>query len=396
MDLGLLVARAVLLTVAVAASLYYALAIYAAFDFFSRRRADGGPLPPISILKPIRGLDPDSYASFASFCAQEYPDYELIFGSIDDDDPGAEVARQIIRDYPGRDIRLVTGAPCLGANPKVSNLAHMAATAKHALLLVSDSDIRAGPGHLRAMAQPLTDPSVGVVTCLYRSDGRGWAGRLDALGLSTEFQPSVLVARAVEGIRFGLGAGILIRRTALEAVGGFPAIADYLADDYLLGALPARAGWGVALATEVVEHRLGPETFWELVRHQLRWNRGIRACRPGSYAGLVFLQATAAGLLGLVSLRGSAAGWALLALTWGTRLAAAWIIAGGYLRDRDARRLIWLVPVRDLLSTLLWGLAFFGRSVQWRGARYRVGKGGRLARAAGRRAAPRQDSGAPS
>ena len=388
MRLGWGAAEAAFLAIAGVAFFYYAAAVVSAIRLFRRRPPAGAPLPPISILKPIRGLDPDAGAALASFCEQDYPEFEILFGAADADDPGLAAARRVAQEHPDLPIRFVSDVRPLGANPKVSTLARIAAEAKHDLLLVSDSDIIAGPGHLRAMAECLEDRSVGVVTCLYRSQGEGPGGRLDALGLSTEFQPSVLAARLVEGVRFGLGAGILIRRAALESIGGFGAIADTLADDYWLGALPARSGWRVALAPEVVEHRLGRETFGQFVRHQLRWNRGIRSCRPGGYAGLLLTQATAAGLAGLIASRGSAAGWIVCGLALAMRLVAARVIAGGYLGDRNARRFLWLVPVRDLLGAVLWGLGLFGRTIEWRGGRYRLLPGGRLAAEGAGRSAP--------
>jgi len=236
-----------------------------------------------------------------------------------------------------------------------TSIAAMAAEARHGLLLVSDSDIRVGPWHLSRLVEPMADPGVGVVTCLYRSDARGFAGHLDALGLSTDFQPSVL-----------------------EAAGGFGAIADFLADDYLLGNLPVRSGYRAELSADVVEHELGTATLRGLVEHQIRWNRGIRAMRPLGYAGLLFTQGTPASL-GLLALAGAFPGArALAALTLALRLWMAWYVAGRCLRDAAARKALWLVPARDLLGFGLWLCAFFGDSVVWRGRRFRLAHGGRL------------------
>jgi ceramide glucosyltransferase len=379
MHFWLIAVRSGLFLISLSAVSYFLYSIYAAIDFFSGSRPPrDGFHPPISILKPIRGLDPDSYLNLAAFCRQDYPEYEVILGAADEDDPGIEVVRQIVRDFPERDLRLVVGAKSIGTNPKVSNIANMAAVAKYPLLLISDSDIRVGPHHLQAMVQPLSDPAVGVVTCLYRSRGRGWAGRLDALWLTTEFQPSVLVARKLEGLSFAMGSGILIRKSVLAGIGGFAAFADELADDFAMGNLPARAGHAVAFGNDVVEHLLGTDSFPELVRHQLRWYRGIRAHRPWGYAGLAFTQGTSASLLFLLAMGGSPLGWAVFSTTLAVRLAMAWIVSGGYLGDREARRLLWLVPFRDLLSSVVWGLAFGGREVHWRGRRFRVLPGGKL------------------
>jgi ceramide glucosyltransferase len=372
-------ARLLLILVCAAACSYYILAIVAAGRFFSAQQ-DGDPefCPPISILKPICGEDRDAYENFASFCRQSYPRFEVIFGAADGDDPGLEVARRVARDFPDVAIRIVDNCRSVGANPKVSNLVSMEPHARYPFLLVSDSDIRCGPGHLRSLAAPLRDPATAVVTCLYRSQARGLAGWLDALGLSAEFQPGVLVANALEGTSFAMGSGILIRRKVLEQVGGFRAIVDYLADDFLLGNLPARAGHRVVLSPEIVEHRLDTQTFAELARHQIRWNRGIRVCRPWGYAGLLWTQGIVAAILLLLVTGGSRAAWIVLAGTLGLRLLEVWMVAVRRLRDEAARRFIWIVPIRDVISFGLWLAGFVGHCVVWRGERFRLGPGGRL------------------
>jgi ceramide glucosyltransferase len=378
---ALVIGRLLAATLCVTAVGYCAFAVYCAHDFFSRAaRLNAQFTPPITILKPVYGLDRSTYENFASFCRQDYPEYQILFGAECENDAGIAVARQVARDFPNLDIRIVVKSSSRAANPKVGTLAALARLARHPFLLVSDSDIRVGPTHLSALARPMADPNVGVVTCLYRSGAIGLAGTLDALGLSTDFQPSVLVARKIEGISFGMGSGTLVRRSALDAAGGFDAMADSLADDYLLGNLPVRAGYRAELAPHVVEHELATSTLRGIVDHQLRWNRGIRAVRPGGYAGLLFTQGVPAGLLFLLLTGGSPAGWAACALTLASRLGMAWFVAVRCLGDRAAGRSLWLVPLRDLLSCALWLAAFFGKSVVWRGNRYRLEAGGRLAR----------------
>jgi ceramide glucosyltransferase len=377
--LVLAIGRCLAATVCFSAIAYYAYAARAAKEFFSR---DVGPArnfqPPVTILKPIRGLDRDAYENFASFCRQQYPTYQVIFGAESEREPAAAVAQQIRRDFPDVDIQVVIGASVSAANPKVGNLAGILPFAKHSLLLISDSDIRVEPTHLRRFVHSMADPRVGVVTCLYRSSARGFAGAMDALGLSTDFQPSVLVARKLEGITFGMGSGILIRRVALDAIGGFAAIGDYLADDYHLGNRPAEAGYRVELSDCVVEHRLGTATLAELVAHQIRWNRGIRASRPWGYAGLLLTQGVSAGVLLLLLAGGAWPAWAILGATLAARLGMAWYVAVRCLDDAVARRFLWLVPLRDLLTGALWLGAYFGNSVEWRGTRFLLRRGGRL------------------
>ena len=278
--------------------------------------------------------------------------------------------------FPGVDIRIVVGTRSPARNPKIGNLAGMLSAVRHPLLLISDSDIRVGPTHLETMVRPLADERVGVVTCLYRSHAQGLAGELDALSLSTDFQPSVLVARQLEGISFAMGSGVLIRRSVLEEVGGFEAIADYLADDYFLGNLPSRAGYRVELSDYVVEHRLDTASLPELIHHQMRWNRGIRAARPWGYAGLLLTQGVAAAcLLLLVAFRHPVA-WGLAGATVAARLAMAWYVAVRCLKDPVAKRALWMVPLRDLVGFTLWAAAFFGTTIVWRGSRFRLGSAG--------------------
>ena len=368
-----------LLAACAVANAYFLFAIFAARDFFRKRRAiDGGFHPPVSILKPMFGVDPDSYRSLASFFRQDYPRYEIIFAVASERDPAVELIGRLMRDFPRVDARLVVAGNAAEGSPKVANLARAAAHAKYPLILVSDADIRVEPLHLRAMVQPLTDPGIGVVTCLYRSEGRGIVGTIDALGLSTEFQREVLVARRVEGISFAMGSGILLRREVLARIGGFEAVSHHLADDFLLGNLPAKNGHRVEFAHDVVDHVLATRTLSDLVRHQLRWNRGIRVSRPGGYAGLVVTHGIALALLFLAASRGSVAGWLVLAATAGLRLASTWIISVRLLADRGARRSLWLVPFRDVLSFLLWIGGFFGSSIFWRGQRFRLGRNGYL------------------
>ena len=372
--------RPLLLVLCASSTGFYLYAVYAARDLLGRpvRKASREAQPPISILKPLRGLDRDAAGNFASFCRQDYGRWEILFGAEDEKEPSLDAVREVARQYPNAGIRIFVEALPSGGNPKVRMLSRLAREAKHPLLLVSDSDIRAGPNHLKAMAAPLSDPKVGVVTSLYRTEGDGPIGKLDSLSLSTEFLPAALVARKLEGMSFAMGAGILIRRAVLEEIGGFAAIENGLADDYLLGKLPATAGHRVELARDVVDHRLGTRSLGDLRARQIRWNLGIRTSRPWGYGGLVFTQATAASILLLLATGGSALGWSVGAVTLAVRLGVAWFLATRCLRDRSVARLLWLVPIRDLLGTALWLSAFFGNTVEWRGRRFRIGAGGRI------------------
>lgn len=355
--------------------------VIAAAALFRRPRKIGirrATFPAVSILKPLRGLDHESYANLSSFARQRYPRFEILFGAEASDDPGLVVARAIQRDFPGVAVRIVDRVERLGQNPKVNTLASLAREAVHPLILLSDSDIRVRPGYLRAMVRRLERENVSMLTSLYSSRARNWAGRFEALGTATEFQPGVLVARMLQRVRFGLGAGILIRRDALDAIGGFPAVSDYLADDYMVGNLCDRSGGRVELATAVAEHHLGSPSVGEWIRRQVRWNRGIRVSRPAGYFGLVLTQGVAAAALFVGVSGGSTLAWSVFAATVGTRLASAWIVGARCLKDPTVRGFLWLVPVRDLAGTALWAAGLVGKTVEWRGQRFRLEKDGRI------------------
>lgn len=368
-----------LLMLCLSAICYYCYAIYAAIDFFSHQTPINPDFhPSITILKPICGLDIDTYENFASFCQQDYPEYQIIFGVRDERDPSVEVVKKIIHNFPEIDIRLVVSDRTIGTNLKVSNLANAEAEARYSILLLADSDVRVGQDYLRRVIQPMRDPAVGVVTCLYRPLVRGWVAIFEAVGISTEYHASVLVARSLEGMNFALGPTIAIRRTALEAIGGFLAIADYLADDFQLGYLPAQAGYKVVLSDYVIDHVIATESFIDLIDRQTRWNCCTRVSRPWGYLGLIFTHGTAISLLFLMATFGSILGWAGLIITWSTRLIMAWVVGARTLKDPVAKKFLWLVPLRDLISFALWCYSFFGDTFEWRGRRLRLTRGGLL------------------
>jgi len=355
-----------LLILCLCAIWFYCYSIYAAIDFFgSPDPVEPDFHPCVTLLKPICGLDSDAYENLASFCQQDYPQYQIIFAVRDQHDPGVEVVKQIIDNFPSIDIQLVVNDRTIGTNLKVSNLANAAAVAKYSILLIADSDIRVGSDYLRRVIQPMRDPTVGVVTCLYRSLTQGWMARIEALWISTEFHPRVLVARKLEGIKFALGSTIVIQRSALEAIGGFLAIADYLADDFQLGNLPAQVGYKVVLSDYVVEHVLATASFSDLIQRQIRWACCQRVSRPWGYLGLIFTHGTATSLTGL-------------GITWTMRLLMAWVVGVRSLKDPTAKKFLWLVPLRDLMSFALWCYSFVGNVIEWRGQRLKLTKGGKL------------------
>jgi len=374
---------------AAAAIAYSLLCVVGALRFLQARRTAGrGTRPtqpdelPVSILKPLKGEDPEMYESFRSHCQQKYGAYEIIFGVSEENDPAVASVLRLQAEFPERAIRLVFCEKNLGSNTKVSNLAQMLPHAKYEHLLVNDSDIRVDADYLQNMMSPLNDPAVGLVTCLYRAKaGRGLGSRIESLSISTDFAAGVLAAQQLEGIGFGLGSTLAFRRSDLAAIGGFEAIADFLADDYELGHRIAALGRTVTLSDAIVETHLPSYDAGEFWRHQLRWARTIRDSRPWGYLGLVFTFGIPWALAALIFSRGAAWAWALLAATLLMRGAAAIFVATFCLRDSEVVPWLWLLPIRDCFALLIWLASFSGRTILWRGESF-VLKNGKLTRTA--------------
>jgi ceramide glucosyltransferase len=260
---------------------------------------------------------------------------------------------------------------------KVSNLAQMLPEARYDYLIVNDSDIRVAPDYLRRVTAPLADSRVGMVTCLYHGvAGPTLGSRLEGLGISTDFCPSVLAARQLErGIRFGLGSTLAFRRLDLEKIGGFTSFVDYLADDYELGKRIAGLELSVKLSDVVVETYLPPYHLREFFAHQLRWARGVRDARAGGYMGLVFTFGLLWSLLALAASQAALWAWSALAVIMFLRLAVALVVGQGVLRDRQILKYAWLIPLRDLVAAAIWFASLGGHTVTWRGDRFHLNKG---------------------
>jgi ceramide glucosyltransferase len=379
MHIALTLVQTALFVLCLSAIWFYLSSIYCARDFFKASPPPRSTFhPPVSILKPIRGADSFAYENLVSFCRQNYSKFQIVFGVLDDNDPGLEVVRRMVVEFPDLDIRVVICPRVIGSNLKVSNLANMEPEAAFGILVIADSDIRVGPDYLERIIQPLGDPKVGVVTCLYRSRVKGLVSSIEALGIAAEFHAGVLVARKLQGMKFAFGSTIAIKRDVLKEIGGFEAIADYLADDFFLGSLPVQAGYAVVLSDYVVEHVVDSETLLELLRHQTRWGRTTRACRPTGYTGLIFTHGVATSLLFLLATQGSWLGWTVFAATWGIRTLMGLIVGAGYLKDRQVARFFWLIPLRDLIGFALWLYTFVGSTIEWRGKRFKLTREGKL------------------
>jgi len=368
---------------ATASIAYYVFCLWSASRFlWDTTSADKSvrPTPPVSILKPLKGTDPEMYESFRTHCLQDYPEYEIIFGVSDPQDATVELVERLKQEFPQRAIRMMVCHEALGTNIKVSNLAQMLREARHDHLIVNDSDIRVAPDYLRRVVTPLADPEVGLVTCLYRgvpSDTLG--SRLESLGISTDFSPGVLVARQMEGIKFGLGSTLALRLRDLQAIGGFERLADYLADDYQLGRRIANQGLRVELSDVVVETFLPQYTLGEFFSHQLRWARTIRDSRFWGYVGMGITFGIPWALVAVIFATEALWSWGLLVAVVAMRIVTASYVGSTVLHDRFVTRLLAWIPLRDVIAMLVWVVSFAGYNVSWRGESFRL-KDGKLER----------------
>jgi ceramide glucosyltransferase len=368
----------VLLPFLATAGIFWVLGTLLAVLHRLRPRPPEDETTPVTILKPLAGTFPELRRCLESFFVQTHRRYQIVIGIRSWEDPARAVAEEVRRAHPDVDCAIVTVGPDLGANRKVTSLHYMMEMAKYPLLLISDDDVRADRDYLARMAGAFQNPRVGVVTSPYWVRPRGPTLALDALTRATELLPSVLTAERLDGgLSFTLGASSMFRRRTLDEIGGLRACADYLAEDYQLGAKAHEKGWAVRLSTEAVE--LGHEfpSLGDYFDHQLRWSRTYRFCRPGGYFLSILTQGV---FLGLV----------MIAVSGGSRLALA--LAGSFLALRllsaaaqalllgRASLLFWLplLPFRDLLSTGFWAASFLGSTVRWRGRAFRVSSGGRL------------------
>ena len=380
------------LLLAAAPLVYYLLATLAAWRFFKRERARVLPdfTPPVSILKPVRGVDFGSYDNFASFCRQDYPDYEILFAVNDDTDLSVPVIRQVIADFPERSVRLLVGAEYLGANRKVNKLARLAREAQNEVLVLTDGDVRVGPHFLREVVAPLAEHKIGAVTCFYRGIAENnFGAEIEAVGASSDFFAGVLMAEWMEGITFALGASVSTTKEWLRKMGGFEAIAGTLADDYELGNRIAKAGGEVVLSREAVWTMYPAQTLRSFWDHQVRWARTVRLCRPMSYVGLLFTQGLPWALLAaLVAPTKWIAGVYPLAYLV-LRFAMAWTVGIWGVGDEVLRRKIWLVPLRDVIHFAVWLTSFGSNHIRWGNVEYAIRQGQMVPIAGGESSPPR-------
>ncbi len=364
---------------ALAGSGYFAISLWAALRFVTERSREKPTnfTPPVSILRSVKGLDPQMELAFRSHCLLDYGEYEVLFGVSDQNDPALRLLGKIREEFPRCQLRVVHCPQVLGLNGKVSNLAQMLPQARFEHILINDSDIVVPRDYLRQVMAPFADPGVGMVTTLYRGmAGKTLPSRLEGLGLSTDFAGGVLVARALEGgIRFALGATMATTKSALRKIGGLEPITDCLADDYELGARIAAAGYKVELADTVVGtalHNYGFRDFWV---HQLRWARNVKDRRSAQYFGLIVSFAQIWAVLAVLAAPHAGWSWVVLAITALLRLGSAVVVGRVVLDDPQVLRDLWLVPLRDLVALAVWIVSYAGDQVEWRGQRFRLHKG---------------------
>jgi ceramide glucosyltransferase len=361
-----------IIVIASAAALYQFLAIIAALCHKRQPPTPCPQAPPVSILKPVHGRDPGFFAAIRTHSLQQYPDFEILFGVRQADDPAVADVERLIREFPAVPIRLVlctTPAP----NLKVGSLIDLARQARHPILIVNDSDISVPPDYIRDVTAPLSDAGIGLVTCLYRAEAHDWPSRFEALAIATDFAPSTQVAQMFGVSDFGLGSTLAFRAADLDRIGGFQAIADYIADDYQLGHKLHSLGMRNVISEVVVSTRLSAESWVGAWRHQLRWARTIRMSQGPGYAGLPITYATlwvvVAALFGLwwVALP-------LLALRFAMAIICGWFLLGA----SDIWKYCYAIPLRDLWGVAVWGAGLVGHEVVWRDQKLRLDREGRI------------------
>ncbi len=362
---------------------YYAIGLWSTRRFFEQREAPAGQpfTPPVSILKPVYGAYAGSYEAFASHCAQYYPEYEIIFGVQSAGDPAAALVERLQRDFPAQAIRLQVCPEALGASPKVSTLLQMLRVARYPHVLINDDDIKAPPEYLRKIMSNFIYSKVGMVTTLYRGTGASTlGGRLEELGIATDFAAGVLTARHLEGgLNFALGATMAMGPKALEIVEGLEQVADYLADDYELGRRVARKGLDVVLSDMVVETLIPAYSVIGYLKHQLRWGRTMRDSRRAGYAGMGVTYAIPWGVITVVAAHGALWSWLWLAVVAAARMYHAWVMGTEVVEDKSTLKNLWLVPLRDCLALLVWMASLAGSTVHWRDQTFKL-RGGKLFR----------------
>ncbi|HEY0758056.1 MAG TPA: glycosyltransferase [Acidisarcina sp.] len=339
-------------------------------------------LPPVSILKPLHGNETQLEKNIESFFQQDYPAYEILLAVDHEDDAALPIALAVCARYPAIPSRvLVTGEPPW-PNPPAYSFARMAEVATHEILVTSDSDVIVSPSYLREVVPPLMDPKIGMLTCVYRGLNRGglWSN-MDAIGMSVEMTAGVMVANLLEGIKFGLGPTIVVRRDALEGIGGYRSLGDYFSNDFAIGNMIAAEGREIVLSRHIITHVVPPMSFKKMWHRQVRWATGTRRSRPLGHLGTGLIFATPFGILAAITgpavhhglLGAGLLGWSIL-----NRMIESMLIGWGVTRSRESLTRPWLYPLRDLLGFSVWLASYMSRSMRWRDGRFELVRGGKI------------------
>jgi len=372
----------VVLAVAAIPFIYYLIALFSSWQFFRRTGprsvANHNFTPPVSNLKPIRGLDPDAYENFASFCKQDYPDYEVLFCVGNEDDPVLPVLQKLAHDFPERRIRVLFGSGGKGSNDKVVKLARLVSEAQHEVVVISDSDVRVRPDYLRTVVAPLSDPKVGAVTCFYAAiEDKTLTDSLQTMGMFSDFYAGILVARQLDGVKFALGPTIATTRTRLAGFGGYGAIDNRPADDLLVGRLIAEQGYEVELLPYTISTVADYGSLRDLFHKRLRWIVVMRHMRPWGHLGLLLTQGLPWSLAAIAIRPSAGVALGYLGTYFTLRLAMTWTVGIWGLKQTSLWKKLGLIPVWDGLAFLIWLTSFARNSIRWRDGEYYI-RDGRL------------------
>lgn len=358
---------------------YYLLSLYSTMRYFHSAAHERGReadfTPPISCLKPVKGFDEDAYQNYASFCRQDYPDYEILF-CVDKDDPTVPVLERLIRDFPERRIRLLFGSGRNAINDKVARLTRLVKEAKHEIFVITDSDVRVRPDYLRTIVAPFRDPKVGAATCLYAStEEKNLTQELQSVGMISDFFPGVMVAWQLDGVKFTFGQTIVTTRKAVAGYGGYETIEDRPADDVWAGRLVATQGYEVKLLPYVVESVADFRSFPDLLYKRVRWMTVMRLMRPWGHLGLIFTWGLPWSLAAIAIHPSVAIAGAYLSIYLVFRVIMTWMVGVWGMKQTGMWRKMPLIPLWDAMAFAIWLVSFGRRTIRWRGVDYYIRQG---------------------
>jgi ceramide glucosyltransferase len=373
----MVIITAILSVLLLGSLVYCVLVMVATHRYLAAKLPPPGSQPPISVLKPLCGNDEGLEENLRSFFSQEYPDFEVLLAVHLASDPAVEVAKKVMDEFAGKvRARLIVTGESPIPNAKSYSLNRLVREAKHELLVMTDSDIRVRPGTLARLAREFEAPRVGLITCPYRAvGGKSVWSRTEAVGMNTELLGGVVVARMIEGMKFALGCTLAVRRSVLEAMGGFAYLQEFLAEDFVIGHRAAELGYEVLLSSAIIEHRIGSQSMLRNLSHRLRWARSTRRSRPAGYWGQIFTYPLPLALL-LWAAHGAA--WPVVLTTLLLRVCAAVATSEFVVHDPVLRKQWWLLPVQDVLGFLVWIGGFLGDTIVWRDRKCTVLRDGRL------------------